>query len=80
MRYSMLFAALTAALALSACQPVVTSPPTVVAVPGPAGPQGATGATAERGATGATGNTGDTGATGNTGKYREYRCNGIDRR
>jgi hypothetical protein len=77
MRYSILFAALIAALGLSACEKavVVTPTPSVVTVPvpGPAGPQGATGATGEQaekgatGATGATGSTGFTGATGSTG-------------
>jgi hypothetical protein len=74
MRYSILSAALLAALGLSACErPVVVAPsPTVVAVPGPAGATGATGATGETkkgdtGATGGTGATGNTGATGSTG-------------
>jgi hypothetical protein len=74
MRYSILFAALIAALGLSACEKatVITPAPAVVTVPGPAGPQGATGAVGEvtKGDTGATGNTGapgDTGAKGSTG-------------
>jgi hypothetical protein len=76
MKYSILFSALLAALALSACDrpTVVTTPPAVVTVPGPAGPAGATGATGATGAQaekGATGATGDTGATGNTGATGE---------
>jgi hypothetical protein len=71
MRYSIVVAAIAlSALALSACDKpttVVTPPPAVVNVPGPAGPQGATGAQgmpAEKGATGATGATGEQGKTG----------------
>jgi hypothetical protein len=73
MRYSVVFAAVLSALALSACErATVVSPapaPTVVAVPvpGPAGPQGTAGATAEKGDTGATGATGSTGSAGSTG-------------
>jgi len=55
MKYSKLFVAGAAALALGGC---LTLPA------GPAGPQGETGST---GATGRTGSTGYTGATGNTG-------------
>ena len=76
MKYSILFSALFAALALSACDrpTVVTTPPAVVTVPGPAGPAGATGATGATGAQaekGATGDTGATGSTGNTGATGE---------
>jgi hypothetical protein len=71
MRYPILFAALSAALVLSACErpTVVNTSPTVVAVPGPAGPAGATGdtgATGRTGSTGAEGAQGDRGRTGNT--------------
>jgi hypothetical protein len=73
MRTSIIFAALAAAVTLSACnKPAVVTPPVVVTVPvpGPAGPTGATGATgapAEKGEPGKTGATGATGATGDTG-------------
>lgn len=78
MKYSIVFSALLAALALGACdRPTVVTPAVVqvpTPVPGPAGPTGATGSTGYTGATGAagglgaTGATGDTGATGQTGK------------
>jgi len=73
MKYSIVFSAVLAAFALSACdRPTVVTPAAVITVPvpGPAGPTGATGstgATGYTGATGSTGSTGDTGATGNTG-------------
>jgi collagen triple helix repeat protein len=78
MKYSMIFATLSAVLVLCACErpsttvvtPAVAPATTIVAVPGPAGPQGATGATgdtAPKGDTGATGATGNTGATGSVG-------------
>ena len=60
MNYSILTAALLAAMTLAACdRPTVVAVP--VSVPGPAGPTGATGST------GSTGNTGSTGAMGNQG-------------
>jgi hypothetical protein len=80
MKYAIVFSAVLAALALSACdRPTVVTPAAVIAVPGPAGPQGATGSTGSTGsgstgstgstgATGAVGSTGDTGATGDRGK------------
>jgi len=82
MRYTMIFATLSAVLVLCACErpsttvvtPAVAPATTIVAVPGPAGPQGATGATGDTapkgdtGATGATGATGSVGAQGQTGK------------
>ena len=82
MKYSIVFLAVAAALALSACDWPRTATPAVVVVPGPAvpGPAGATGATGATGSTGdtgakgytghtgATGSTGETGATGDTGK------------
>lgn len=67
MKYSIMFSAVVAALALSGCErPTIVTPPAVITVPvpGPAGPTGATGST---GSTGATGSTGDTGAPGYTG-------------
>ncbi len=77
MKFSIMIAAVLAALGLSACEKATvitpTPAPAVVLVPGPAGPQGATGATGEQaqkgdtGATGSTGATGYTGATGSTG-------------
>jgi len=70
MKYSMAFAAVLSALALSACdKPVVVTSPAVVTVPvpGPAGPTGATGASGAQAAKGATGDTGATGSTGSTG-------------
>ena len=75
MRYSIIVAALSGAILLSACErpsttvvtPAAAPAPVLVAVPGPAGPQGATGDAAPKGETGATGSTGATGATGSTG-------------
>jgi len=70
MKYSIVFSAVVAALALSACEfrPAVVTPAVVaVPVPGPAGATGATGATGSTGDTGAKGSTGYTGATGSTG-------------
>lgn len=73
MKYSIIFAAVLAALMVTACdKPAVVTPTVVtVPVPGPAGPTGATGSsgmTGQTGASGATGSTGDTGATGSTGE------------
>lgn len=73
MKYSIIFAAVLSALAVSACdkKPTVVTPAVVtVPVPGPAGPTGATGSsgmTGQTGASGATGSTGYTGATGSSG-------------
>ena len=70
MTYRMLWLALPAALALTACdKPTVVNvpPPAPMAVPGPAGPTGATGSTGSTGSTGQPGDTGATGATGRTG-------------
>jgi hypothetical protein len=70
MKYSILLSAVAMALGVTACErptTVVTPPPTVVTVPGPAGATGATGATGSTGYTGNTGATGSTGATGTTG-------------
>ena len=70
MKYLIVFPALFAVLALTACdRPTVVTPAVVVPVPvpGPAGPTGATGATGAQAEKGATGNTGATGATGSTG-------------
>ncbi|HLA41261.1 MAG TPA: hypothetical protein VJ417_14765, partial [Candidatus Glassbacteria bacterium] len=68
MKYSILLAALVATLGLTACdRTVVTPPPAVVTVPGPAGPAGEAGSTGATGSTGSTGSTGYTGATGSTG-------------
>jgi len=72
MKYSIIFAAVLAAFAVSACnKPTVVAPAVVtVPVPGPAGPTGATGSsgmTGPTGTSGATGSTGDTGATGSSG-------------
>ncbi|WP_309684443.1 collagen-like protein [Polaromonas sp.] len=70
MNYAIIFSAAVATLALSACDrpsTVVTTPPAVVTVPGPAGPTGATGSTGSAGSTGSTGYTGATGATGSAG-------------
>lgn len=70
MKYSIVFSALLAALALGACdRPTVVTPATVVQVPvpGPAGPTGATGSTGYTGAPGATGDSGATGAPGGSG-------------
>lgn len=61
MKHTLLLAALLATLGLAACDRTVVTPPTTVAVPGPAGATGATGST---GSTGSTGNTGATGASG----------------
>ena len=78
MNYLIVFSALVAGLAISACdRPTTVTPATVIAVPvttpvpGPAGPTGATGPSGSTGLTGATGSmgsTGDTGATGERGK------------
>lgn len=65
MKYSIIFAAVLAALALNACdkKPTVVTPTVVtVPVPGPAGPTGATGSSGGTGATGATGEPGKTGS------------------
>lgn len=74
MRYSILFAVLTIALGLSACERATVITPAST-VPGPAGPQGATGATG-KGDTGATGNTGATGSTGAEGVQGERGATG----
>lgn len=67
MKYSIVFSAMLAALALGACdKPTVVTPAAVVTVPVP-GPAGPTGATGSAGNTGATGNSGETGATGSSG-------------
>lgn len=72
MKYLILFPALFAGLALTACdRPTVVTPAVVVPTPGPAGPTGATGATGAPAEKGATGNTGATGATGSTGASGE---------
>jgi len=63
MKYSIIFSAVLAALALSACEKPRTVTPAVVTVPVP-GPDGPTGATGASGLTGSTGSTGLTGATG----------------
>lgn len=78
-----LILALLSTIGLAACDRtpvVITTPPTTVAVPGPAGPAGASGATGAtglqgdtggqgvQGSTGAQGYTGSTGATGEEGK------------
>jgi Collagen triple helix repeat (20 copies) len=73
MKYSILVAAVLAAVALSACEKpsVVVVPATTAALPGPAGPQGATGdagTAGSSGATGAAGNIGADGAKGDSGK------------
>ena len=84
MKYSILFTAVVAVLALSACdRPTVVTPAQVITVPvpGPAGATGATGATgaqAEKGATGDTGATGNTGATGDTGAQGQRGRTGGD--
>jgi len=70
MKYSIIFAAVLAAVAVSACdkKPTVVTPTVVnVPVPGPAGPTGATGSSGMTGQMGATGSTGYTGATGSSG-------------
>lgn len=66
MKYSMLIAALFAALGLAACdKPTVVNVPAAtvavpVAVPGPPGPQGATGEAGKEGTKGEPGKPGDT--------------------
>ena len=69
MKYSIIFAAVLAALAVTACnKPTVVTPPVVtVPVPGPAGPTGATGSSGMTGQTGSSGPTGSTGEQGKTG-------------
>lgn len=69
MNNAIVFSAVLAAVALSACdkpQPV-TSTVVTVPVPGPAGPAGPSGTAGESGAPGASGTPGSTGATGDTG-------------
>ncbi len=81
MKYSIVFSALLAGLALGACdRPTVVTPATVVQVPvpGPAGPTGATGSTGYTGATGAPGGSGATGATGDTGATGQRGKTGGD--
>ena len=69
MKRIILASAVLAAFTLAACDrpTVVTTPPAVIAVPGPAGTPGATGATGNTGSTGSTGSEGMKGDTGKTG-------------
>ena len=69
MNRTILATAMLAALTLAACDrpTVVTTPPAVITVPGPAGTPGATGATGNTGNTGMTGSDGMKGDTGKTG-------------
>ena len=69
MKYSIIFAAVLAALAVTACNKPTVVTPTVVTgpVPGPAGPTGATGSSGMTGQTGSSGPTGSTGEQGKTG-------------
>lgn len=82
MKYPMLFAAVTTALVLSACErpTTIVTPPAVVTVPvpGPAGPTGATGSTGASGSAGDAGVTGFTGPTGDTGAQGQRGRTGGD--